>query len=376
MPPSDGSAGLAGTTAWRAPRLQLLANGSPVQGVVEASVRSNNHYAADRFAATVALGLDLWANAAFWASQTDILVDVQFSLDAGMTFTSFIQGLVDTVSIDVLAGSLHIEGRDLTAALIENRSQETFANRTSSEIATILAQSNKLTPVVTPTMTPVGRYYQNEHDRIALNQFSRSMTQWDLLIFLAGQEGFDVFVSGTSLYFQPPAASAAPPYAVTPANVQDLRLERSLTLARDIVVTVKSWNSRQQNAFTQTVRASGTNGVSKSGAGRSGPPQTYVFVRPNLTMDDALKLAQQKAAELAQHERVWEATMPGDMTLNPRSMIQLMGTDTDFDQTYFVDVIDRHLSMAHGFVQRVRAKNTSPRVQSTVSSDTVGAVTG
>ena len=40
-----------------------------------------------------------------------------------------------------------------------------------------------------------------------------------------------------------------------PANVTSLRLERALTLARDIVVTVKSWNSRQQAAFTQTARS-------------------------------------------------------------------------------------------------------------------------
>jgi phage protein D len=376
LPPSDTLVSMPSSPAWRAPRLQLLANGSPIQGAVEASVLSNNHYAADRFSATVALGIDLWADAVFWASQTDIFLDVQFSVDGGVTFTSLIQGLADTVVIDVLTQSLRIEGRDMTAALIQNATQETFANRTSSEIATMLAQSNNLTPVVTPTMTPVGRYYQSEHDRVALNQFSRSMTQWDLLIFLAGQEGFDVFISGTTLYFQPSAATLVPAYIVTPANVQDLRLERSLTLARDIVVTVKSWNSRQQNAFTQTVRSSGKNGVSRNGAGQSGPPQTYVFVRPNLTMDDALKLAQQKAAELTQHERVWEATMPGDLTLDPRSMIQLVGTGTDFDQTYYVDIIDRHLSMEHGFVQRVRAKNTSPRTQSTTPADIVGAVTG
>jgi phage protein D len=370
--------GLTNLPAWRAPRLRLLANGSPIQGAVQAQVSSNNHYAADRFAAVVALGIDLWANAAFWSSQTDILLDVQFSLDGGMTFTSLIQGLVDTVVIDVLTGSLQIEGRDLTAAMIENRTQETFANRTSSEIATIFAQRHNLTPVVTPTKTPVGRYYQNEHDRIALNQFSRSMTEWDLLIFLAGQEGFDVFVSGTSLYFQPTSGLLAIPYTVTPADLQELRLERSLTLARDIIVTVKSWNSRQQNAFTQTVRSSGQQAdLSGSGGGsQTGSPQHYVFVRPNLTMNDALNLAQQKAAELAQHERVWEATMPGDLTLDPRTPIQLVGTETDFDQIYFIDVIERHLSMDHGFVQRIRAKNTSPRTLSTTPADIVGSVTG
>ncbi len=147
---------------WREPRVRLFANGAPIQGAVEADVLSNNHYAADRFTAVVALGVDLWANAAYWASQTDILLDVQFSLDGGGTYTSLIQGLVDTVAIDVLTQSLRIEGRDLTAAMIENRTQETFANRTSSEIAVILAQRHNLTPVVTETTTPVGRYYQSE----------------------------------------------------------------------------------------------------------------------------------------------------------------------------------------------------------------------
>jgi hypothetical protein len=370
------AAGPSTGSAWRAPRLRVLANGAPIEGAVEADVRSNNHYAADRFSVVVALGLDLWANAAYWASQTDILLDIQFGLDGGATYTSLIQGLIDSVSVDVLTGALRIEGRDLTASMIDNRTQETFANRTSSEIATIFADRHKMTPIVTATTTPVGRYYQNEHDRISLNQFSRSMTEWDLLIFLAGQEGFDVFVSGTSLYFQPAASLPATPYAVTPAQLQDLRLERSLTLARDIVVTVKSWNSRQQNAFTQTVRASGRRGSGASGTSSSGPPQHYVFVRPNLTMNDALKLAQQKAAELTQHERVWEATMPGDLTLDPRSVIQLIGTATDFDQTYFVDTIERHLSVEQGFIQRVRAKNTSPRTISTTPADIVGSVTG
>jgi phage protein D len=370
------SIGRTTASTWRAPRLRLLVNGTSLLGAVEADVLSNNHYAADRFSAVVTLGIDLWADAAYWASQTDILVDVQFSLDGGATFISLIQGLVDTVAIDVLTSTLRIEGRDLTAAMIENRTQETFANRTSSEIATIFAGRHNLTPIVTLTTMPVGRYYQNEHDRIALNQFSRSMTEWDLLIFLAGQEGFDVFVNGTSLYFQPTAGSAAIPYTVTPGQLQDLRLERSLTLARDIVVTVKSWNSRQQNAYTQTVRASGQAGSGTGGAGRESPPQHYVFVRPNLTMNDALKLAQQKAAELAQHERVWEATMPGDLALDPRSMIQLVGTATDFDQTYFIDMIDRHLSMEHGFVQRIRAKNSSPRATTATPADVVGSVTG
>ena len=232
---------------------------------MEAEVISNNYYAADRFSASVALGIDSWAEASFWASEPDILLDVQFSLDGGASFISLVQGAVDSVSIDPTLGLVHLDGRDLTSSLIEARTQETFANRTSSEIASLLAERHNLTPQVTSTTTPVGRYYQSEHDRITLNQFSRATTEWDLLVFLARHEGFDVFVQGQALYFQPAAQAADLAVSLRPEDVIDLKLERSLTLARDIEVVVKSWNSRQNSAFVQRARASGRGGAERSG---------------------------------------------------------------------------------------------------------------
>lgn len=360
MPSSD---------AWRTPGLLLLANGTSIAGVIDAEVITNNHFAADRFFARIALGADPVATSQFWASTQDILVDVRFSLD-GASFQSLIQGLVDSVTIDPVAGWVRIEGRDLTAALIETRSQEAFANRTSSEIATLVAQRHGLTAAVTPTTTPVGRYYQNEHDRVTLGLFSRAITEWDQLVFLARQEGFDVFIQGTTLFFRA-AQQQADLHILRPADLSGLRLRRSLMLARDIEVTVKSWNSRQQNAFAQTAKASGNQSSGSAGFGARGP-QRYVLVRPNLTPDQALQLAQRTLAELTQHERVIELTLPGELTLSPRSQISLAGTGTDFDQTYFVDVIERSLNPQSGFTQRVRAKNTSPRTDTTIAGDDAG----
>jgi phage protein D len=360
---------------WRAPRLRLLANGTQITGVIDAEVRSNNHYGADRFSAAVALGTDPSAPAGFWASQTDIQVDVQFSLDGGASFQSLIVGAVDSVAIDPIIGHIQIHGRDLTAGLIEARTQETFANRTASEIATILASRHQLVPVITQTTTPVGRYYQSEHDRITLGQFSRATTEWDLLVFLARQEGFDVFVQGQELHFQPASDAPALAQVIRPTDVTELRLERALTIARDIEVTVKSWNSRTQSAFTQTARAARQQGAGQGG-GKSGPPQRYVFVLPNLTPDAALKFAQRKLQELTQHERVIEVSMPGELSLSPRSMLILDGTGTEFDQAYFVDTVERRLHYENGFTQHIRAKNTSPRSQTTVPADIVATVTG
>jgi phage protein D len=348
--------------------LQLLANGQVVACAIAAEVLSNNYYAADRFSATVGLRLDRRIDASFWASEVDILLEVRISLDGGSSYTSLIQGEVDNVAIDSTLGLVHLDGRDFTASLIEARTQETFANRTASEIASILAKRHDLTSYVSVTSTPVGRYYQSEHDRITLDQFSRATTEWDLLVFLAQHEGFDVFVAGQSLYFQPTTLAGHLAVSLRPEDVTDLRLERSLTLARDIEVVVKSWNSRQNSAFVQRARASCLGG----GSGGSDTAQYYVVVQPNLIPDDALKLAQRKLAELTRHERTVRIAMPGELALSPRSMISLGGTGTDFDQTYYIDVIERRFQPGGGFTQTILATNTSPRTVTPASSDAIG----
>ncbi|MBV9784775.1 MAG: hypothetical protein JO264_13280 [Acidisphaera sp.] len=345
----------------RRPRLRVLANGAPVIGAQAADIDANNHFSANRFRVSVVLDADPTMGADFWAAQDDIQLDVQIGFlpdgapEGYADWVSLVLGAVDVIEIEAVSGVLHLQGRDLTAALIETRTQETFSNRTASEIAGIIAGRHGLTASVTATATPVGRYYEIEHDRITLDQFSRATTEWDLLVWLAQQEGFDVWVQGTTLSFQPPQAAGVPAAVLSPtasvfgaANLLDLRLERCLTLAQNIQVTVKSWNSRQQNAFTQTASNGG-----------SGKQTSYVLVRPNLTPDDALRLAQTRLTELSQHERVITATMPGELTLAPRTPVLLTGTGTAFDQVYVIDRIERQLRMNGGFTQRLRAKNAS-----------------
>lgn len=339
--------------AVRRPRLRVLANGTQILGAESAEVTANNHYAADRFRISAALDADPGMGADFWSATDTLLLDVQIGFlpdgapEGGAAWISLVQGNVDLVSVDPIGGTVKLDGRDLTSVFIEARTQETFSNRTSSEIATILAGRHGLAAAVTATTAPVGRYYEIEHDRITLNAFSRATTEWDLLVWLAEREGFDVWVQGSTLYFQPPAGSD-PEMVLQPGGLIDLTMERALTLARDIQVTVKSWNSRQQNAFTQTAQ---------SGTGNT--PISYVYVHPNLTPAEALDIAQGRLAELSRHERVIQATMPGELSLTPRSQVALSGTDTAFDQVYFVDRIERRLSVQGGFVQRVRARNVS-----------------
>jgi phage protein D len=349
-----------------------MANGILIPGLIEVEVVNNGHFSADRLSASFALDAPSIFGEAFWSSELDIIIDVLFSLDS-ISFVSLFTGTIDSVALNATKRLVHITGRDFSARFIEARTQETFSNRTSSEIASLLAARHGLSTNVVSTTTPVGRYYQDEHDRITLGQFSQSTTEWDLLVFLALQEGFDVAVSGTTLNFSPTNNVARAPYVITPGDCIDLKLNRSLTLARNIEVTIKTWNSRKKSAFSQT--ASGIN-IAGSSSAVASPPVQYLFVRPNLTADQASRFAQDKLNELTMHERMVEFIMPGDLLLTPNSQLIMSGTGTQFDQIYNIDVVERRLSLSEGFMQTVRAKASSPRSTSVNQTGTAVGTAG
>jgi phage protein D len=195
-------------TQLRQPRLQVLADGMILPGVLATEVTSNNYYAADRFSVRLAISADPQGLAS-WDARTASSIELQIGLGAS-GWTSLITGNIDSLSADPIAGTVQIEGRDLSSGLIEARTQEAFANQTASDVATILAGRHGLTAQATATTTPVGRYYSADHNRVTLDRFTRASTEWDLLVWLAQQENFDVFVTGTSLYFQPAQTDPTP----------------------------------------------------------------------------------------------------------------------------------------------------------------------
>jgi phage protein D len=332
--------------AVRYPRLRAQANGAVVPGAFEAEVMNNCHYAADRFRLGLALSADPARGAAWWADQNAVLIDIDVSI--GGDYVNLLHGGVDSVEIDLLGDAVRLTGRDLSADLIEARVQGTFANQTSSDIATTLAGRHQLSADVQSTTTPVGRYWQLEHDSLVLDGFARATTEWDLLVRLAQYEGFAVWVQGTTLHFCA-VDTLAPPTVLQVATLSALHLERSLTLAQEILVTVKSWHSRTAQTYEQTASSSQASGMDNK-------TQSYVYMAPNLMPDMALKLAQRRLAELTQYERVILAEMPGELSLAPGQQILLQGSGTAFDRPYRIDSVERRLDMSHGFTQRLRAQ--------------------
>ena len=410
------------------PRVRVLSNGVALPTPLSASVTTNSYYHASEFSLEFAASAQAGA---WWDVSPPWVLDVEFSTD-GATFTTLISGEVDNLDFDAAAHTLSLTGRDFVAVLIESKTQETFQNKTASEIVQIIAARHNLIASVAPTSTVAsqaypqeyvsvptqnpqaqkdaallealwvaqatgltssdgspqspsvaqttalaGTFYQQDHTRITLGQFSRAQTEWDLLTYLAQHEGFDLWVQGRTIYFQPQQTQTKPDFTVavltgadgmTVGNVERLQLSRALTLAKDIQVDVRSWNSRQHRGFTKSVRAIGAKVAAIQPASNQvgTTTQRYVFVRPNLTEDQALQFAQTMAEQLGRHERNVEFDMPGELVLSARSQIAVTGTGTSFDQSYWVDSIHRQIAMG-GFRQSVRVKNHSPLSQVALS---------
>lgn len=349
----------------RQPRMLALLAGTPMKGLKSLEVENNNFYQADTFRATFTLsGQQSDRQLDWWAAQTSIKCELLAGFpDNPVAYTksdlsSLITGQVDHVEIDLYRREVHLTGRDYVAQLIDAQTTEKFQNQTASQIAQTLAARHGLTAQVTATGTKAGSFYQIDHA-----QLTDRRTEWDLLTYLAQQEGMVVFVRGTTLHFQPPAQETDEPYVIryTPpgdnpiakGNFMDLTLERALTLSQGLVVNVRTWNAKQKKGFTVSYPRKNSSTQSAKA------PQQYWFTKAGYSTQQALAYAQQKYHELLAHEMKLRVDLPADATLTCQNVLRLEGTGSAFDQIYYPSRIKRRLNFTEGFRMTVEAKNHS-----------------
>jgi len=209
----------------------------------------------------------------------------------------------------------------------------------------------------------VGRYYDKDHDEIHGGNFSCSTNEWDLLCQLGSEEGITPFVIGNTLYFNPPPVDP-PVFPISfsrnaagelVSNVTALKLERHMTQARDIVVTIRSWNSRKKATLSATTRTK----TKVSSPDPSVLPTSYLIVIPNLTQAQCLAKAQQLALDYSQHERNLSATFPSIGFLTPQTVVRLSGTETDYDMTYYPQLVTYSIDFVNGAQTNITAKFSS-----------------
>jgi phage protein D len=349
------------------PRGIVLINGINVK-FEYLEVTTTTFYLSDQYHIRIPLsGQPNNFNANYLSSVHPITVKIYMGFPSNPNFYSasdlqlLLIGDVDKLDIDPITMTASFSGRDLTSRLINTKTYAKYSNQTSSTIVTNLAKAHNLTPVVTQTNTPVGTFYQTQNTLL-----TKETTEWDLVCFLAQEEGFVIYVEGENLIFKPrPIETSSTPYLLTyqpPTSVngsptfngESLLMSRSLTLAQDVIVLVRVPYSPSGKAFT--VKA--TSAKRNSSALRS---QTFVLTYPGLTRAQAAAKANQLALDITSHELKIQVKLPGDTLLKKDSLIQLRGTNTMYDQIYFTDMVTRtfEFNSESGFSQIVSAKNHS-----------------
>jgi phage protein D len=333
-------------SAVRRPRGVVKINGQNAS-FLSFHVENKTHFTAD----TWSLEMEPWVQPegfglAFFSDSANTEVEILIgSLSASQAVnaipnspTSFIIGAVDDIDIN-LDGNLVLSGRDYTSRLIDTKTANKWPDHTASWIVTELAKEVGLTANVTATTTPAGQYYKANYSSV-----TRDTPMWDLVKFLADQEGFDAYVSGRTLYFGPVQADAdTNPFQVIIqratngsiwSSAKTIHLRRSETVAKDISVTVLSHSQHPGKG----VKAVATRAATKAGGSSisKGTTQNYVIRRPGLTAAQAQDLANRTLLDLTKRERTADIVMEGDPTMNVRRRVHLFGTGTSFDLDYYV----------------------------------------
>lgn len=346
------------------PALSVFVNDSDIlTGVIDFEVTNASHFTSDTFRISAAianlprgLGIDYWGDTA--GDVVDISVGFKDSTGHAQP-KSLIYGQVDDVDVDMDNQTMTLTGRDLSARFLDNQTAELFQDQTASRVAQTLAARRGLKAQVVATTEKIGSYYERLNAGV-----TKSQSEWDFLIRLAEHEQFDVWVSGKTLFFQPPVPENSDPFVLhwsvdkngnPTGNFEDLKMHRSLTLAKDVIVNVLSFNQ----AEGKTVKATAKRGRANTSQRAGGQAQVYTFRVPNLNRQQADKLAAAKADEITKHERVITGSMPGDTLLTTRVPIKLTGTGTKWDQVYQVDTITGHGGFEEGYSMEFRAKNHS-----------------
>lgn len=359
----------------RNPRALIKVNDKVIRKIDSIDYIENNYYQPDSFRATLPLygndGIDI----EYWLSQPAMLVEILMGFPPDPNnygpddLHSMIIGGINDIGLKIFDGYVEFNGFDLSKKFIDNKTIEKYPNLKSSEIATKLAIARGLNPIVTPTTnSPNAGYYYN----LDYVQQGNSVPEWDLLTYLAQQEGFQVFVRGTNLYFQPRVLQSSEPYLLqaqtqekgSPVfNGTSLTVSRNLNYARDVIVNINSWNAKTGPVHVQARGRPTKRQVLSSKAQPIGQAQRFDYTIPGLSRQQATLRAQKILSDISQHERILDAMVPGDNLLRKDSVIQLKGVCESADQVYYPDTISRHfMGGANGYYKmEIRAKNHSPQ---------------
>lgn len=256
--------------------------------------------------------------------------------------TRIMNGYMDQAELDLDNNGeiITISGRDLTAPFLDNQTTIKYQNMTSSAIAIMLAKKRGLKYSVQSTYTLTGKYYNADHSRM-----TTQMAEWDMLTFLADQEGFAVLVIDDTLYFKPfeqivGIVSNDPMKYAWGQNVLNMTLTKSPHASKDIIVDVHSYDKTLKRHVTATAK--------KTFSSSGGTTYHEVYYYSGLTLSQCQKIAKSKLSVLSQLEVTGTMTVSGDPNLVVNRQIDISGTGKYLDGNYYIRQATHNFDMAVG----------------------------
>lgn len=251
---------------------------------------------------------------------------------------TLVTGEVDNVSIDFIARTIRVTGRDKAAKLHENQSSEKWLNKKGSDIVSDLAGRVGLSVNADAGALMAGKILQQDHVRLSDN-----VTFAQVIHKLAEFDGARWFVDGKGMFHYVAIDNPSGIYTlnyVPPsdgyiiADFMQLVIKRNIQAGKTIKVTVKSWHPKDKKVYEKEATVQGNGG-----------PLTYNYHIPNLKQDHVDQHAKTRANEAAQRELKLTASIVGDPNCNAGMGLQLTGTG-EFDQQYVMDTVHHEIGMS------------------------------
>ena len=350
----------------RAPRVRAQINGCVIDTILHVDMIARGSCKSSRIELTVSTNRT--TSDTSWLNHLGGKVTVKIFI--GLLFTDveaiMFEGLADNVALDPINGVARIQGRDYSSVLINSSYQDSYNNRTASEIATSIAARHGFNPNIAATTTMAGGYQGSDYNQLLLNAHSQITSEWDLLIYLARTERSGLFVDGTTLVFAPLTSLQKSYLTVGRGEAMAIKFFRSCPLSDKTRLVVKSWNSWLGQTFLHADNQSSDQIGPSIGDTVDHSDIEIAIVRPNLTPVGAEGLAQQYYDALAEQASCVEIVMPGDMSVAPNDVLEIETGETSFDGNYTVKSVRRHFSHTAGFIQYIRGFATVPNLGSSL----------
>lgn len=272
-------------------------------------------------------------------TQPDILVEVYAGYPSDPNnysesdLTQLMYGYMDTddFHFDAQGDRVELTGRNQVGPFMDTKTTDKLPNKTSSQIVTYFGQQQGLTVVATPTTTLAGTYYAND-----TTSLTSDITQWDLMNYLADQEGFTLRVKQNTLYFGPRNSflKTTPIIYTYGQNTKTLSLSRSPHASKDIKVEVITWAIGKKTRIVATATNTTTYAKRVSGTGAH---QEWVetYYMPGLTRNQAQQRANAILQQLSETEITGELTADGNEQQDIDQVLQLKGLGLGIDGMSF-----------------------------------------